>query len=130
MTSPVRRSSIARTPLRVSTTSKGGRSLTGRSLQADLPSEPAIRVLVAVDRVELLPREGRVLAALDRGADLGHERVIVAKVVDREEPWTERLAALEEVVQVGAAERRAGRAVARRVQRDVREASRPARDPH
>ena len=91
-----------------------------RSLEARLAPEPAIGVLVAIDGLELLRGERRVLAALDRRAHLGHERVVVAQVVDGEQPRTERLAALEEVVQVGAAEGRAGRAVARGVERHVR----------
>src|ERR1019366_7593648 len=93
MTSPVRRSSMARAPLRVETTSKPAVSVirggleAGRleegGLEGGLAPEAAIGVFVTVDRFELLLRKRRVHAPLDGRANLGHQRVIVTEIVNR-----------------------------------------------
>ena len=66
-------------------------------------------------------RERGVAPRLDRRAGAAHEVEVVVQVVDREEPRPERLAALEEVVQVRPRPGPAGEARAGGVERLVRE---------
>jgi hypothetical protein len=86
-------------------------------------------VLVAVERLEPRPRERAVATRLDRRARLAHEVEVVLQVVDGEEPWPERLAALEQVVEVATREGAAGGAAAVRVERRVGELVLAAGEP-
>ena len=89
-----------------------------------------VGVLVPVDLVEPLAREGRVGAGLDGGPRVPHQLQVVVEVVNRQQPRAQRLAALHEVVQVGAGEAAAGGARASGVEGRVDIAVHAARDPH
>ena len=83
-----------------------------------------------VDRSELPPGVLRERSIFDGAPGFDHQRVVVVQVVHREEPRPESLAALEEVLQVGSAERSTRRAGASRVERSVRIRVRGARHLH
>ena len=84
---------------------------------------------VGHDREHLLG-ERRVAPLVDRASRVDHERVVVVQIVEREEPRAERLAAFEQVMQIGARMARARGARARRVERVVARRVGAARDPH
>ena len=87
-------------------------------------------VLVPVDGGHGLAHEATVPPGLDGGAGGAHQLEVVVQVVDGEEARTERLLALEEVMQVAAAVALAGGAAAGRVERRVGELVLGAGEPH